>query len=64
MNIPAATKIDNQTLKRFNRASSRTHLKMADMLRVGLERVLTEIEETGGISLGSATRKTKGGRAK
>lgn len=52
MNIPAATRIDRDTSDRAQRLRSRTFLTMAEMLRIGLLRVLEEFEATGNISSG------------
>lgn len=60
MNIPAATKIDRPTLKRAQALTGATRLRMADILRIGLDRVLDEFERTGGVDVrrpGKAFRK-------
>lgn len=50
MTESAATKISKATLKRALLAGKNTQLKMADLLRIGLERVLKEYETTGTIT--------------
>lgn len=60
MNIPAATKIDKSTGKRAAAVVRATRLRMADLLRIGLDRVLDEFERTGGIDVRLA-RPRKGG---
>jgi hypothetical protein len=62
MNIPAGTRIDKPTNERAKRAHARTKLKMADLLRIGLLRVLQEFEDTGRISSGDGLPIRKGGR--
>lgn len=51
MTEAASTKISKSTLKRAMRVGKRTQLKMADLLRIGLERVLDEVETTGAVKL-------------
>jgi hypothetical protein len=63
MNIPAATRIDRSTNERAKHAHRRTNLKMADLLRIGLMRVLQEFEDTGKISSGDGSPiQKKGGK--
>jgi CRP-like cAMP-binding protein len=52
MNHSAATRIDDQTQQRANRVLRRTQAKMADLLRIGLLRVIEEFEARGTISSG------------
>lgn len=52
MTESASTKISKATLKRAMLVGKRTQLKMADLLRIGLERVLDEVETTGAVKLG------------
>lgn len=51
MTQPAATKIDKQTEARAKRACKKTKLRIADLLRIGLDRVLYEIETTGSLKI-------------
>jgi antitoxin component of RelBE/YafQ-DinJ toxin-antitoxin module len=62
-NIPAATKIDADLSTRAGAACKATRLRMADLLRIGLERVLKDFEKNKSLRLGVTPHK-KGGKAK
>lgn len=64
MNRATATRIDEKTCDRMAAAAKALNLKPADLLRVGLVRVLEEFESTGRLALVNYTtrkpRKRKG----
>jgi hypothetical protein len=47
-----ATKIDSETLSEVERITSETGLKTADLLRVGLRKLIKEYAEVGKIEVG------------
>lgn len=56
MTIPdiktVATKIDAETLAQIERVASETGLKTAELLRIGIRRLVAEYSEKGKIELG------------
>lgn len=57
MTHATATRIDSATEARLAKASRALRLKPADILRIGLIRVLEEFESTGRLSLGVSSSK-------
>ena len=47
-----ATKIDAETLAQIERVASETGLKTAELLRIGIRRLVAEYSEKGKIELG------------
>jgi len=50
-----ATTIDQETLAEIERIANETGLKTADLLRIGLRKLIAAYEATGKIELGPAT---------
>lgn len=55
--LPAATKLPPALHAEAEKTASATGLRMADLLRIGLARVLSEYRETGKIVLTKPTTK-------
>jgi hypothetical protein len=63
MNRATATRIDEKMCDRMDAAAKALNLKPADLLRVGLVRVLEEFESTGRLALVNyTTRKSRKGK--